>query len=192
MSEAKCGLYKIVNKNNNKFYIGSSTNLNQRWKSHKNALRRGAHINEYLQRSFNKHGQEAFEFVVLKQCTKANLLKEEQLMLDKHFGKKECYNLNNVAGRPPILIGAQNPMYKNKTGMGANNSRARAIIITYPSGVKQVFPYIKLAYELLGIHKATIYAALKRGFFTSNWQMKESLHGATIQYGGASLYTKVS
>ena len=57
-----CGIYKITNKQNEKFYIGSSTNIEMRWCAHKSCLRRNVHSNQHLQNAWNKYGNEEGEF----------------------------------------------------------------------------------------------------------------------------------
>lgn len=58
-------IYSILNKVTNKAYIGKTINPNYRWSKHKYALRKGNHINNRLQNSFNKHGESVFEFFVI-------------------------------------------------------------------------------------------------------------------------------
>lgn len=64
----KSGIYKITNKINNKVYIGQSNNIKERIKVHKSSLRGGYHHNSYLQRSWNKYGEENFVFEILELC----------------------------------------------------------------------------------------------------------------------------
>lgn len=79
----KSGIYKIVNINNNKFYIGSSKNLDKRWYIHKNKLKNNNHINCILQRSWNKHGEKSFKFDILELCDNEKLFEREQFYLDE-------------------------------------------------------------------------------------------------------------
>ena len=60
-----CGIYKITNKQNDKFYIGSSTNIEMRWYAHKSYLRRNVHANQHLQNAWNKYGEDNFIFSIL-------------------------------------------------------------------------------------------------------------------------------
>lgn len=74
------GIYKIVNKINFKFYIGSSSNIDRRWKKHLSELRKGKHYNSYLQNSFNKYGESSFHLEIIEETT--NLMEREQHFLD--------------------------------------------------------------------------------------------------------------
>lgn len=76
------GIYKIVNKINRKFYIGSAKNINKRWKRHLTALQSGKHENIHLQRAFDKYGQIAFYLEVIEYCRTDFLLILEQHYLD--------------------------------------------------------------------------------------------------------------
>lgn len=68
-----CGIYYIVNKENGKIYIGQSVNVNKRLNRHKSELRRNVHPNIYFQNSWNKYGEEAFEFSLLIECDESEL-----------------------------------------------------------------------------------------------------------------------
>lgn len=95
------GIYKIVNKINGKYYIGSSDNIlgySGRWIEHINGLKSNRHENSYLQRSWNKYGMENFEFSILEEVPKESLLIIEQSYLDKAKNDgKRCYNLSYKA-----------------------------------------------------------------------------------------------
>lgn len=81
-----CGIYKIaLIGSNDKFYVGHSINIENRWKQHRLALRKGIHHSVYLQNSWNKYGSESFEFVIIEEV-EANrdlLCNAEQKWLDK-------------------------------------------------------------------------------------------------------------
>lgn len=62
----KCiGIYKITCTKNNQCYIGSSVNIKHRWLQHLSALRKNEHHSIYMQRSFNKYGEESFKFEII-------------------------------------------------------------------------------------------------------------------------------
>ena len=97
----KTGIYKITNTNNNRYYIGSSINIRKRWLEHKRLLRQNKHDNDFLQKSWNKHGEDSFVFEVLEFVEEASeLIIREQYYLDmiKPFNKDTTYNICENAG----------------------------------------------------------------------------------------------
>jgi len=60
------GIYKIICKNNKKFYIGSSINIDRRLKDHVRLLKRNKHKNKYLQNCWNKYGEQNFRFEIIE------------------------------------------------------------------------------------------------------------------------------
>lgn len=68
-----CGIYYILNKKNGKIYIGQSVNVTKRLNRHKSELRRNVHPNEHFQNAWNKYGEYAFEFSLLKKCDELEL-----------------------------------------------------------------------------------------------------------------------
>lgn len=93
------GIYKIVNKVNGKYYVGSSCNMcgdykGTRWKRHMWHLNNNTHHNDYLQRAWNKYGAKNFEFVIVEICSPRDLLKLEQQYLNlAKYEQDKCYNL---------------------------------------------------------------------------------------------------
>lgn len=61
------GIYRIHCKSEDKSYIGKSINIEERWKQHLYELKKGNHINNKLQKVFNKYGKDNFEFSILKE-----------------------------------------------------------------------------------------------------------------------------
>lgn len=75
------GVYKILNVINDKFYIGSSVNVEGRWKAHINELNNGIHNNKHLQNAWNKYGQDNFKFELLEEVSKEHLRERETFYL---------------------------------------------------------------------------------------------------------------
>lgn len=98
----KSGIYKILNKITEKFYIGSAVNFKARWTQHKSKLRLNVHPNKYLQASWNLHGSDAFEFIVMEECAIEEIPAKEQFWLDtlKPYHRNIGYNLYLIAGSP--------------------------------------------------------------------------------------------
>jgi group I intron endonuclease len=89
------GIYRIVNRENGRIYIGSTINLKQRFYSHRKDLRAGRHHSGRLQNAFNKYGEQQFLFEPLILCAKSDLLMYEQVLIDEF---KPFYNIAKVAG----------------------------------------------------------------------------------------------
>src|SRR4051812_8478775 len=61
-----CGIYQIRNTVNGKVYIGSSTNVEGRWRTHKCALRKKTKkASPHLQAAWIKYGESAFVFEII-------------------------------------------------------------------------------------------------------------------------------
>jgi group I intron endonuclease len=94
------GIYKIINKVNRKYYVGSSNNIHKRWNEHKSELNKNRHKNNYLQKSYNKHGINNFDFIITEKISVEKLIEIEQKYLDIAKQEKDkCYNLNFIADR---------------------------------------------------------------------------------------------
>lgn len=83
------GIYKIVNKIDGKFYLGSASIFRKRRNLHFAQLKRNMHGNPYLQAAWNKYGEENFDFVkILIVHDKSKLEEVEQYFLDH----TNCYD----------------------------------------------------------------------------------------------------
>lgn len=96
----EAGIYAIVNKANNKMYIGQSINLDARKSEHFGALKRNKHYNDHLQKSFNKYGESAFDFIVIERCDIAllNEMESEYIKKFNTMNKNAGYNLRSGGG----------------------------------------------------------------------------------------------
>lgn len=89
------GIYCIENIDTNKKYIGQSKDIEGRWYKHKNELRHNSHDNDYLQKAWNKYGENRFEFSILEECDESELNEKEVYYID-HFNTLDYrfgYNL---------------------------------------------------------------------------------------------------
>lgn len=110
------GIYKIINVVNNKFYIGSAVNFSRRKARHFSELRNNKHNNRWLQASWNKHGEQAFIFVIVEEVAdKFSLLDAENKWLKDHVGKDYCYNIGVDATAPMLgFSGEKSPTWGRK------------------------------------------------------------------------------
>lgn len=92
------GVYAIINKINQKQYIGSCGNkygFKARFRQHKWELLQGTHPNKHLQRAWKKYGQESFNFVILEVTKQSDAVLREQHYIDT---LKPQYNIALRAG----------------------------------------------------------------------------------------------
>ena len=89
------GIYALKNVTNGKVYIGSSVNMHNRRNRHLNDLRSNRHYNNYLQRAWNKSGEENFIFEVLEYVPEENQLIEKEKAWIAN-SSNEIYNLMEV------------------------------------------------------------------------------------------------
>ena len=102
----KTGIYAIVNKVNDKFYVGSAIQQGKfrshsgfytRWNKHLCVLRRNEHHSRYLQNAWNKYGEENFEFRILEFVEPEFCIEVEQEYLDC-AAPELLYNMCPTAG----------------------------------------------------------------------------------------------
>ena len=98
MREKIAGIYAIVNTVNCRRYVGSTSDMHVRRIAHFSELRRRVHINKHLQRSWNRHGSEAFIFVMVERCEVAELHLREQHHLDEC--QPNVFNHGPIAAHP--------------------------------------------------------------------------------------------
>lgn len=98
------GVYVIKNTENGKFYIGSSAHVERRWRGHRSYLRRNVHDNDYLQNAWNKYGEDVFEFDIIVECGRDDLLWIEQVHLDRYRNDKILYNINTRVDRVEMTV----------------------------------------------------------------------------------------
>ena len=102
------GIYKIINVINNKFYVGSAVNFSRRKARHFSELRNNKHNNKHLQAAWNKYGETAFIFAIVKELeTKEQLLDAENIWLAEHVSKDYCYNIGVTASAPMLGKGKE-------------------------------------------------------------------------------------
>lgn len=99
-------IYKIENIKNKDCYIGSETINNSRWRTHISLLRRNIHHSIYLQRAFNKHGEDNFIFTLIETDIDDNikLLEREQYYINT---EKSKYNMCRIAGNTKGIFKTQ-------------------------------------------------------------------------------------
>lgn len=75
-------IYKIIDKRNNNFYIGSAVNLKKRMILHLYQFRKNKHCNIKLQRVYNKYGINNFDLQIVEFCSRDIIFEKEQHYID--------------------------------------------------------------------------------------------------------------
>jgi hypothetical protein len=97
-NKSKCGVYRWVNLNNGKSYIGSSTNLSARFRNYFNYKHiSNPKFNSVIYKALIKYDYPSFRLEILEYCSKEEVLSREQFYLDSINPE---YNLCKVAGSP--------------------------------------------------------------------------------------------
>ena len=101
-------IYKIVNTANNKIYIGQTTRGELRWKGHLRDLRgeNRKNTNHKLQADFNKFGEDAFEWSIIKEYPKDKdvlLLEEARTIVKYRKEGKDLYNITLTIDQVQML-----------------------------------------------------------------------------------------
>ena len=88
------GIYQIVNNTTEKRYVGYASNIRQRLKGHVSDLSLKKHANNYLQKAWDKHGQNDFTFLVIEECCKESLCLKEDYWVKILKTTNEYYGYN--------------------------------------------------------------------------------------------------
>jgi group I intron endonuclease len=91
-----CGIYRIINKINGKYYIGKSKNIYKRIHQHIYHMKNNKKAeNAYLQNSWNKYGRDSFDYDILEQLDfNETLIAQRELYWIKFYDStNKGYNL---------------------------------------------------------------------------------------------------
>lgn len=101
-------IYKIVNKINNKVYVGQTIlNVKDRWDRHRSlGIKNKAEQNMPIKRAFKKYGIENFEFSVIEEIPKECLNEREIYWIEYYNSYYEGYNAckGGQLGTKPLKI----------------------------------------------------------------------------------------
>jgi len=83
------GIYCIVNRTNNKRYVGSSIDVKNRFRQHRHCLKNNKHCNKHLQASWNKYGESNFSFRIHSVLENSDNIIEDENYWINHY---DCIN----------------------------------------------------------------------------------------------------
>lgn len=110
-------IYLILNLITLKFYLGSASNFHKRKLDHLRFLRKGSHHSQFLQRAWNKYGEDSFVFIPV--YSGIDDLKEiEQRYLDFYFEhhREMIYNVSPCSSGGYIVGSLPNPELSHQKG----------------------------------------------------------------------------
>lgn len=88
-------VYEIVCTPNSRKYYGRSQEVEKRWRSHRNMLRKNEHSNIEMQNDWNEFGEDAFRFNIIETFTDIDAsIAAEQTLIDDSMGIS--YNISNA------------------------------------------------------------------------------------------------
>lgn len=124
-----CGIYKIENLVNGKIYIGQSKHIKQRWSEHKKELKANKHANHYLQRAWNKYGEDNFSHIILEECDESCLDEREKYYINLYnsFNSDAGYNLTDGGGRNRDISAHTREILSNNMS-GVNHPNRKEVI----------------------------------------------------------------
>jgi group I intron endonuclease len=93
----KSGIYHIKNTVSNGIYFGRSVDVADRLSHHKHQLKRNVHVNKRLQHSWNKHGEQSFEFKMIWEETADKLEELEGFILETVWGNERLFNHHKLS-----------------------------------------------------------------------------------------------
>ncbi len=153
MNNNNSGIYKIINKTDGKYYVGSSDNLKKRWYIHKYYLYNNKHQNQHLQYAWNKYGKDNFKFKIVENISKNKLLIIEQKYLDiAKIEQNKCYNLCFSSDRKEITDETKKKISKSLKGRIFTEEHKRKIGIAHKGKLISKVTKKKMSLSKLGIN----------------------------------------
>ena len=177
------GIYKIENLVNGKIYIGQSVHIRQRWSEHKKELRHNRHKNKYLQRAWNKYGEENFKHEILELCSVEELDSREQYYINLYrtLDENNGYNLiSNEKGCRQVSDFTRDKLRENATG--SNNPNSKKVICLETN---KIYECMAQAGRDYGIDYTNIYRCCMHQRYTTagvHWMYLEEYNNSTKEY----------
>lgn len=178
------GVYEIKNLVSGKRYVGSSVNVEARWKRHIYELELGIHHNTPLQRAWVKYGPQAFSHNILETCDDDTLRQTEQRYLDEEKPEYNTSTLASGAGHSEETLAKisqacrkawSDPERRAKLSeIGKARGRPAAAL----DGVRKLWDDADRRQELLERRAKPVYEA-----FGGMWTLKDLATTYDVEYG---------
>lgn len=107
------GVYLIHNIEHDRKYIGSSKDINRRFRTHKRELSVGSHNNRFMQKDYDEVGPNMFKYIILERDIPEDLLTAyEKYWMYKHDSIVKYKGYNNM--HPPCIHKNFKEVFKTK------------------------------------------------------------------------------
>lgn len=117
MSDPGPCIYAIVQIDTDRAYVGSTIQLDRRWRTHLLQLRKGTHHCAHLQRAWAKHGAGAFRWEILEAADVEGLTEVETRWIGARRERAGVFNTAPVGGSTRGLkLGPQSEAHRAKIG----------------------------------------------------------------------------
>lgn len=128
------GIYTVTCTPTGKMYVGSAVNVYRRWHAHHlPALRRGRHVNVYLQRAWTLYGESAFVCTCVELVAEKLLLTQrEQFWMNKQRSTDRAYGFNLVT-----IAGSTTGYRHTAATLERLRQKGQDYIVRDPSGREQ-------------------------------------------------------
>ena len=117
-------IYKILNKVNNKIYIGQTVrSLNERINEHKSNFKINKSNNQYLLNAFNKYGWENFEFIIVDNVETIEDLNEKEIYyINLYKSNDRNFGYNIAGGGKNSIPNSETLIKMSKSHLGTKQS----------------------------------------------------------------------
>jgi group I intron endonuclease len=121
-------------------YIGSARHIRARWATHCHELRKGIHHSRFLQRAWEKYGEDAFTFRVIEECEPERCVEREQYWIDvlapvfnMHLTARSPLGVNRsgaTRAKLSMLASMRIPPMTNKHHTEETNAKLRGRVVS--------------------------------------------------------------
>lgn len=183
-------IYKIENVVNGKAYIGQTVRKPKyRINRHLTSLREGTHYNTYLQRAYDKYGENSFKVDVLEKVPQTELDERERHWISYYRNTNGAYNSESGGNklkthsketRKKISIATKkalsNPEVRSKLGLkGSSNPNASKVICI---NTGEVFETMTEAANKFNLNRTQIFEVCNGNYKSAGYYT----HGTPLQF----------
>jgi len=115
------GVYKLLNTVTGNCYVGSSIDINRRFKAHMYSLRKDKGVTPALQKEYDEHGRDSFILIILEIVSERKDLRSITGKQIEQKWVKELKPTLNVT--PKVRPGREYPSMKTRDNMATSRRR---------------------------------------------------------------------